>query len=121
MNKVKKKNMNLYKFSLAIMLGAATLTSCSDKLELTNPNDPTTGTFGKSTKDLEDAVKACYHHMRMEGTYARVGYTMDICRGDEVYNPAQSWEMIRSVVCGFGVTGIIPLIFVTLSSLVAMR
>ena len=81
--------MNLYKFSLAIMLGAATLTSCSDKLELTNPNDPTTGTFGKSTKDLEDAVKACYHHMRMEGTYARVGYTMDICRGDEVYNPAQ--------------------------------
>ena len=57
--------MNLYKFSLAIMLGAATLTSCSDKLELTNPNDPTTGTFGKSTKDLEDAVKACYHHMRM--------------------------------------------------------
>ena len=83
--------MNLYKFSLAIMLGAATLTSCSDKLELTNPNDPTTGTFGKSTKDLEDAVKACYHHMRMEGTYARVGYTMDICRGDEVYNPAQGW------------------------------
>ena len=96
--------MNLYKFSLAIMLGAATLTSCSDKLELTNPNDPTTGTFGKSTKDLEDAVKACYHHMRMEGTYARVGYTMDICRGDEVYNPAQSWGHLPADHFNFGTT-----------------
>ena len=104
MNKVKKKNMNLYKFSLAIMLGAATLTSCSDKLELTNPNDPTTGTFGKSTKDLEDAVKACYHHMRMEGTYARVGYTMDICRGDEVYNPAQGWGHLPADHFNFGTT-----------------
>ena len=104
MNKVKKKNMNLYKISLAIMLGAATLTSCSDKLELTNPNDPTTGTFGKSTKDLEDAVKACYHHMRMEGTYARVGYTMDICRGDEVYNPAQSWGHLPADHFNFGTT-----------------
>ena len=35
--------MKLYKFSFALMLGIGTLTSCSDKLELTNPNDPTTG------------------------------------------------------------------------------
>ena len=104
MNKVKKKNMKLYKLSLAILLGVATLTSCSEKLELTNPNDPTTGTFGYSTKDLEDAVKACYHHIRMEGTYARVGYTMDICRGDEVYNPAQSWGHLPADHFNFGTT-----------------
>ena len=48
--------MKLYKFSFALMLGIGTLTSCSDKLELTNPNDPTTGTFGNTTQDLEDAV-----------------------------------------------------------------
>ena len=71
--------MKLYKLSLAILLGVATLTSCSEKLELTNPNDPTTGTFGYSTKDLEDAVKACYHHIRMEGTYARVGSYFTPC------------------------------------------
>jgi len=86
--------MKLYKFSFALMLGIGTLTSCSDKLELTNPNDPTTGTFGNTIEDLEDAVIACYHHTRMEGTYARVGYTLDCCRGDEVWNVAQSWNHI---------------------------
>ena len=88
--------MKLYKFSLALMLGIGTLTSCSDKLELTNPNDPTTGTFGNTTQDLEDAVIACYHHTRMEGTYARVGYTLECCRGDEVWNVAQSWNHLSA-------------------------
>ncbi len=83
--------MKLYKISLALMLGIGTLTSCSDKLELTNPNQPTTGTFGNTVDDLEEAVIACYHHIRMEGTYARVGYTLDAVRGDEVWNSAQGW------------------------------
>ena len=78
------------------MLGIGTLTSCSDKLELTNPNDPTTGTFGNTADDLEDAVIACYHHTRMEGTYARVGYTLECCRGDEVWNVAQSWNHLTA-------------------------
>ena len=69
-------------------------TSCSDKLELSNPNQPTTGSFGNTIEDLEQAVIACYHHCRMEGTYARVGYTLDACRGDEVWNVAQSWGHI---------------------------
>jgi hypothetical protein len=83
--------MKLYKISLALMLGIGALTSCSDKLELTNPNQPTTGTFGNTVDDLEEAVIACYHHIRMEGTYARVGYTLDVVRGDEVWNSAQGW------------------------------
>jgi len=83
--------MKLYKISLALMLGIGTLTSCSDKLELTNPNQPTTGTFGNSVNDLQEAVIACYHHMRMEGTFARVGYTLDLVRGDEAWNSAQGW------------------------------
>ena len=85
--------MKLYKIALALMLGIGTLTSCSDKLELTNPNSPTTGTFGNTTDDLEEAVIACYHHIRMEGTYARVGYTIDVCRGDEVWNSSQVWYL----------------------------
>lgn len=83
--------MKLYKISLALLMGIGTLTSCSDKLELSNPNNPTTATFGNSVQDLEDAVIACYHHTRMEGTYARVGYTFDVCRGDEAWNVALSW------------------------------
>ena len=88
--------MKLYKLSLALMLGIGMLTSCNDKLELINPNDPTTSTFGNTTQDLEDAVIACYHHTRMEGTYARVGYTLECCRGDEVWNVAQSWNHISA-------------------------
>ena len=83
--------MKLYKFSLALLVGLSTLTSCEDKLDLTNPNQQTTGTFGNVAEELEECVVACYNHIRMEGTYARVGYNIDVCRGDEVWNSSQVW------------------------------
>lgn len=85
--------MKLYKISLALILGIGTLTSCNDKLELTNPNQQTTGTYGNTAADLEEGVIAAYNHIRMEGTYARVGYMIDVCRGDEVWNSSQVWYM----------------------------
>ena len=85
--------MKLYKISLALMLGIGTLTSCNDKLELTNPNQQTTGTYGNTAADLEEGVIAAYNHIRMEGTYAHVGYMIDVCRGDEVWNSSQVWYM----------------------------
>ena len=88
-----KKNMKLYKISLALVLGLGTLTSCEDKLEVTNPNQQTAATFGFTADDLEENVIAAYNHIRMEGTYARVGYTIDVCRGDEVWNSSQVWYM----------------------------
>ena len=84
--------MKLYK-SLALLLGCAALTSCEDKLEMTNPNQQTTGTFGYTAQDLEECVIAAYNHIRMEGTYGRVGYNIDVCRGDEVWNSSQVWYM----------------------------
>ena len=83
--------MKLYKFSLALLVGLSTLSSCEDKLDLTNPNQQTTGTFGNVAEELEECVVACYNHIRMEGTYARVGYNIDVCRGDEVWNSSQVW------------------------------
>ena len=85
--------MKLYKFSLALALGLGTLTSCEDKLEVSNPNQQTTATFGFSADELEENVIAAYNHIRMEGTYARVGYMLDVCRGDEVWNASQVWYM----------------------------
>ena len=85
--------MKLYKFSLALMLGLGTLTSCNDKLELDNPNQQTTANFGNSVDDLEECVIACYNHIRMEGTYARVGYNIDVTRADEVWNASQVWYL----------------------------
>ena len=69
------------------------MTSCSDKLDVTNPNQQTTGTFGYTAADLEECVIAAYNHTRMEGTYARVGYNYDVTRGDEVWNSSQVWYM----------------------------
>ncbi len=85
--------MKLYKLSLALVLGLGALTSCSEKLELTNPNQQTSGTFGFTADDLEENVIAAYNHIRMEGTYARVGFMLDVCRGDEVWNSSQVWYM----------------------------
>lgn len=85
--------MKLYKLSFALLLGACTFTSCGDKLDLTNPNQQTSNTFGGTADDLEETVIAAYNHMRMEGTYARVGYNIDVCRGDEVWNSSQVWYM----------------------------
>jgi len=75
------------------MLGIGSLTSCSDKLDLTNPNQQTSGTFGYTANDLEECIIACYNHIRMEGTYARVGYNIDVMRGDEAWNASQVWYM----------------------------
>ena len=67
--------MKLYKLSLALFLGlgAMATTSCEDKLDVTNPNQQTTGTFGFNADDLEECVIAAYNHIRMEGSSARGG------------------------------------------------
>ena len=62
----------------ALLLGAA---SCEDALNVRNPNNQTTYDFGNTKADLEEAVIACYNRIRLEGTFARVGYTMDAVRG----------------------------------------
>ena len=85
--------MKLYKVSFALLMGVATMTSCSDKLDVSDPNRQTSETFGNSADDLEECVIACYNHIRMEGTYARVGYNIDVTRGDEVWNASQVWYM----------------------------
>ena len=87
--------MKLYKLSLALFLGlgAMATASCEDKLDVTNPNQQTTGTFGFNADDLEECVIAAYNHIRMEGSSARVGYTLDVTRGDEVWNSSQVWYM----------------------------
>ena len=85
--------MKLYRISFVLLLGLGMMTSCDDKLDVSNPNQQTTSTFGNTAEDLEENVIAAYNHIRMEGTYARVGYTLDVCRGDEVWNSSQVWYM----------------------------
>ena len=83
--------MKINKISLALVLGLGMLTSCDSQLDVTNPNQQTASIFGQDVSDLEESVIACYNHIRMEGTFARVGYMLDVCRGDEVWNSSQVW------------------------------
>ena len=86
-----KFKMKLYKISMTLLMGLGMLTSCEDKLDVVNVNQQTASTFGSTADELEESVIAAYNHTRMEGTYARVGYNYDVCRGDEVWNSSQVW------------------------------
>ncbi len=68
-------------------------TSCNEELNVVNPNNQTTYDFGNTESELQEAVIACYNRIRLEGTYARVGYTLDAVRGDEVWNSSQQWYL----------------------------
>ena len=86
------KNFNHILF--ASLIAAGSLTGCSeDLLNVNNNNQMTTDNFGKDAVTLQEAVIAAYNHIRMEGTFGRVGYNFDVCRGDEAWNSSQVWYL----------------------------
>lgn len=84
------KNITQFLIILLLTVGVA---ACNDQLNVVNPNNQTTYDFGDSESELQEAVIACYNRIRLEGTFARVGYTMDAVRGDEVWNSSQQWYL----------------------------
>jgi len=84
------KRINIILTMLALIGG---MTACNDQLDVTNPNNQTTYDFGNTESDLQEAIIACYNRIRLEGTFARVGYTLDAVRGDEVWNSSQQWYL----------------------------
>jgi hypothetical protein len=83
---------NRYKILIMLALIGG-MTACNDALDVINPNNQTTYDFGNTESDLQEALIACYNRIRLEGTYARVGYTLDAVRGDEVWNSSQQWYL----------------------------
>ncbi len=84
------KRINIILTMLALIVG---MIACNDELDVQNPNNQTTYEFGNSESDLQEAIIACYNRIRLEGTFSRVGYTMDAVRGDEVWNSSQQWYL----------------------------
>src|SRR5690606_1924328 len=84
------KNLHIILTVLALIAG---MTACEDQLEVRNPNSQTTFDFGDSEAELQEAIIAIYNRIRLEGTFARVGYTLDAVRGDEVWNSSQQWYL----------------------------
>ncbi len=85
--------MKFNRYSLALLMGLGLFSSCIDKLDLVNPNQQTSSSFGFNADDLNESVLAAYNHIRMEGSYARVGYNADVVRGDETWNASQVWYL----------------------------
>ena len=84
------KSLTIILTMLALIGG---MTACNDQLDVQNPNSQTTFDFGNTEADLQEVVIACYNRIRLEGTFARVGYTLDAVRGDEVWNSSQQWYL----------------------------
>jgi len=80
--------------------------ACNSELDVRNPNNPTTYESGNTEADLEEAIIACYNRIRLEGTFSRVGYTMDAVRGDEVWNSSQQWYLEYDKLNSPGTIGI---------------
>ena len=87
------KHMKKLAFVLAAFALMGSMASCDKALDVKNPNNQTTYDFGKTESDLQEALIAVYNRIRLEGTYARVGYTLDAVRGDEVWNASQQWYL----------------------------
>jgi starch-binding outer membrane protein, SusD/RagB family len=84
------KSLNIFLTMLAFIVG---MTACNDELDIQNPNYQTTYDFGNTEADLQEAVLACYTPLRWDGSFSRVGYTLDAVRGDEVWNSSQQWYL----------------------------
>jgi hypothetical protein len=78
---------------LTILALIGGMTACNDQLNVNFPNSQSTEGFGDTESDLQEVVIACYNRIRLEGTFARVGYTLDAVRGDEVWNASQQWYL----------------------------
>ncbi len=84
------KSINIILTMFALIVG---MTACNDELDVQNPNNQTTYDFGKTESELQEAVIACYTALRWDGSFSRVGYTLDAVRGDEVWNSSQQWYL----------------------------
>ncbi|MCB0651063.1 MAG: RagB/SusD family nutrient uptake outer membrane protein [Saprospiraceae bacterium] len=84
------KSLNII---LTILVLIGSFTACNKELDVINPNNQTTYEFGNTETDLQEAVIACYNPLRYDGSFSRVGYTLDAVRGDEVWNSSQQWYL----------------------------
>jgi len=86
-------HMKIVNRTLLVLMLLTGITACEDMLDVTNPNQQSTADFGDSESELQEVIIACYNRIRLEGTFARVGYTLDAVRGDEVWNASQQWYL----------------------------
>lgn len=69
---------------MIFFLASLVLVSCDKKLDLFNPNYPTTETFWKTAAQADAGIIAVYNALALEGTYTRSFPGLSDSRGDDV-------------------------------------
>lgn len=69
---------------LLVFTVALSLIACDNKLDLYNPNYPTTGTYWETPAHADAGVVAVYNALALEGTYTRSFPGLSDSRGDDV-------------------------------------
>lgn len=72
----------------------ATMLSCDDLLDLTNPNAQDTTTFWDTEQDLIDGMNAAYRPLRFNGEYRRWLHILYVSRSDEGYSTSPNATFI---------------------------
>ncbi len=78
--------MNKLKYIILFLLAVNFLTSCDDKLEVTNPNTATTAEFWKTEDHVAEGVIATYNRLLTDGCFCRMVPSLTDVRGDDVWS-----------------------------------
>ncbi|MDF2515244.1 MAG: RagB/SusD family nutrient uptake outer membrane protein [Sphingobacterium sp.] len=74
---------------------AVALTACDNKLELANPNYPTTATYWKNAAQADAGAVAIYNALALEGTYTRSFPGLSDSRGDDVQGNSPWADLVQ--------------------------
>jgi hypothetical protein len=76
----------MHNAALTVMLAGAALTACTQDLDITNPNAPSTGSFWATQNDAVNGINATYNGLIHNGTYGRwLSFAFDM-RSDQGYS-----------------------------------
>ena len=77
---------SIFQPAVMALLAGVSLAACTQDLNITNPNQPSTGSFWQTSADAISGINATYNGLQNNGTYGRwLGFAYDI-RSDEGYS-----------------------------------
>ena len=82
------------KKSLLAFATALLLIACDKKLDLYNPNNPTTATYWQTAAQADAGVVAVYNALALEGTYTRSFPGLSDSRGDDVQSNSPWGDLV---------------------------
>jgi hypothetical protein len=89
-----KRNINL--LLTAIILGVAAVIACNKKLNVLDPNNPTTESYFKTASELQNGVNAIYSSLRSGNLIGREWFFTHDMRGSETASGGAQLEAPRA-------------------------